>query len=68
MSRQWLGYPEPDEELVKAIPRITPDHLAQRMGNDPEKAEIALIDVRRADLTVSHSRYANWMLRCFLTV
>lgn len=68
MSRQWLGYPEPDEELVKAIPRITPDHLAQRMVNESEKAEIALIDVRRADLTVSHSCYASRMLRYFLTV
>lgn len=68
MSRQWLGYPEPDEELVKAIPRITPDHLAQRMVNESEKAEIALIDVRRADLTVSYSCYASRMLRYFLTV
>lgn len=53
MARQWLGFPEPDEELVKAIPRISPNQLAERLADVSKQAGVALVDVRRADLTVS---------------
>jgi hypothetical protein len=52
MCRNWLGFPEPDEALTKSIQRVTPLYVADCLRSAEQKQTVALIDVRRADLTV----------------
>lgn len=55
----WLGFPEPED--TASIPRVTAQELAARLRKQPEdgaqaSSPVQLIDVRRADLTVSETR------------
>merc|ERR1711939_383818 len=51
MSRQWLGYPEPNEQMTASLPRIAPQNLASILLKSTEAQDVVLVDVRRADLT-----------------
>lgn len=53
MSRRWVGYPEPDEQTVASIPRVTPQKVANFLLETVQTQDVVLVDVRRADLTVS---------------
>lgn len=53
MARRWMGYPEPDEHQLQEVPRISPQAVAAVLQAEGHTQSMLLIDVRRADLTVS---------------
>lgn len=46
MSRQWLGYPEPNDQMTASLPRIAPQNLANILLKTTEAQDVVLVDVR----------------------